>query len=308
MASSDATSEATAPQAAERFFPRAGRRGGRAVAAARLVHPFPSLLVGIVVAVVALAAGGVPVQAAILGASTVCLQFAIGTLNDLADAPQDAAARTGKPIADGLVGARAAKAVLAGFTIAGLGLALAAGPLLLVIAGAGLAVGVWYDLGAKGTRFSWLPIALGVPLVPVYGWLGATGTLPPAFTILLPAAVLAGAGLAIANATVDLERDTSVGVTSLAVALGPTRSMAVVLLLQLLVAALAVASCTASGQSGPWPGATVAAGVVPVAGALLGLLGARRGPMPREVAFEVQAVGLGLLAVAWMNALSAAAA
>ncbi len=259
-------------------------------------------------AVVALVADGTPARAAILGASTVSLQFAIGTLNDLADAPRDAQARIRKPIADRLVSARVAKGVLATFLVTGLLLALIAGPLLLVIAGLGLAIGIWYDLGAKGTRFSWLPIALGVPLLPVYGWLGATGSLPAAFTILVPAAVLAGAALAIANSSVDLERDASIGLTSLAVVLGPTRSTAVVLLLQILVAALAIVSCGASPRSGLWPAATGATAALPVAGALLGFLGARRGPVPREVAFEVQAVGLGLLAVAWMNALGAAAA
>jgi 4-hydroxybenzoate polyprenyltransferase len=294
--------------AAERIAPASTSRLGRLVTVGRLVHPFPSLLDGIVVAIVALVAGGAPLRAALLGVSTTCLQFAIGTLNDLVDAPRDAETRTGKPIADGLVSEPAAKAVLVSFGGAGLALALIAGPLLLVIAFVGLVIGVWYDLRAKGTRLSWLPIALGLPLLPVYGWYGATGSLPPAFTVLVPAAVLAGAALAIANAAVDIERDVSAGATSLAVALGPTRSTALALLLQVLVAAIAIASCSRSHPSGPWLGATLATAMIPIAGALLGFLLAGRRPASREVAFEVQAVGLGLLAVAWVNALSAAAA
>ena len=31
---------------------------------------------------------------------------------------------------------------------------------------------------AKGTAWSWLPFAVGIPLLPVYGWLGAAGALP----------------------------------------------------------------------------------------------------------------------------------
>jgi energy-converting hydrogenase Eha subunit E len=74
------------------------------------------------------------------------------------------------------------------------------------------------------------------------------------------------------------------------------------------VAAIAVASCSASPRSGAWLDATVATAMLPIAGALFGFLRASRGPIARELAFEVQAVGLGLLAVAWVNALSAAAA
>ena len=186
-------------------------------------------------------------------------------------------------------------------------LAIAGGPLVVLIALVVLAIGAWYDLAAKGTRLSWLPLALGVPLLPVYGWLGATGSLPQAFAVLVPAAALAGAALAIANAAVDIERDMAAGRVSLAVALGPTGATAAALVLQVFVAVLAVASGASLGASGSWLAVATAVALVPVAGALLGLVLARRGSGAREVAFEVQAVGLGLLAVAWVNAVSVAA-
>ena len=259
-------------------------------------------------AVVATVAGAAPAHALLLGVSMALLQFSIGTLNDLVDAPRDRAAGRSKPIPDGLVREPTARAVAATAVGGGLLLAvLGGGPQLLLVALVGLAIGAAYDLVAKGTRLSWLPIAVGVPLLPVYGWLGATGTLPAAFGVLVPIAALAGAALAISNATVDIERDMAVGVTSLAVALGPRAAAVVTLLLQLLVAIIAVGSASALGASGTWLTVAAGMGAIPVLGALVGVLVAGRGPAAREVAFEIQAVGLALLVVAWVNALGVAA-
>jgi 4-hydroxybenzoate polyprenyltransferase len=271
----------------------------RALAAARVVHPFPSILDGLVVGVVATVAGAVPALALLLGVSMTLLQFAIGTLNDLTDAPRDAMTRRRKPIPDGLVRVQLARAVVAVCAGGGLLLALVGGgPLLLFVAAVGLAIGAWYDLFAKGTWISWLPMAVGVPLLPVFGWLGATGTLPSAFAVLVPAAILAGAALAIANATVDTERDVAAGVTSLAVVLGPVPASLIALALQVVVAIVALASGSTVGGSGTWVVVAVGVATVPVAGAILGVAVSRRGPSAREVAFEVQAVGLALLVVA----------
>ncbi len=279
--------------------------GPRLLVAARVVHPFPSVLDGVLVGVVATVAGAPPSTALLLGVSMTLLQFAIGTLNDAADAPRDVN-RPGKPVALGIISVRAAQRLALAFAAAGLLLAIAAGPLLLFpIALGGLAIGVWYDLAAKGTRLSWLPFALGVPLLPVYAWYGAAGTLPTAFAILVPMAVLAGAALAMANALVDVERDVAGGVTSLAASLGPRRAALVVLVLQLAVGTVATETAYLMGAAGMWLTAVAGASCVPVAGAALGLVVARRGPSGREVAFELQAVGLALLAVAWVNAVGA---
>jgi len=281
---------------------------GRALATAVLVHPFPSILDGLVVAVVATVAGAVPARALVLGVSMALLQFAIGALNDIVDAPVDRAAGRRKPIPDGLVRPTAARAVA--MTAAGGGLLLGllgGGPMLVLLALVVLAIGGWYDLLAKGTRISWLPLAVGVPLLPVYGWLGAAGALPPAFGVLVPIAALAGAALAISNSAVDIERDRASGVTSLAVALGPLAAAIVTLLLQLLVAIIAVGSGSMLGASGTWLTVAVGVALIPVGGAVLGVLVARRGPVAREIAFEVQAVGLALLVVAWVNALGVVA-
>ena len=62
-------------------------------------------------------------------------------------------------------------------------------------------------MAAKGTPFSWLPFAVGIPILPVYGWFGAAGTVPGIFGLIIPVAALAGTALAVANALVDMERD-----------------------------------------------------------------------------------------------------
>ena len=61
---------------------------------------------GAVVGVVALVGGGGPGAALALGLSMTLLQFAIGTLNDLVDAPRDTVARQDKAIPAGLVSVR----------------------------------------------------------------------------------------------------------------------------------------------------------------------------------------------------------
>ena len=224
----------------------------------------------------------------------------------MVDAPRDAGRKPGKPIPAGLITVPVARRIAAGCATAGLALAAVGGPGLVALALLGLAIGVAYDLRAKGTTLSWLPLAVGVPLLPVYGWLGATGTLPGVFVILVPAAANAGAALAIANALVDLERDEDAGSGSIAVALGPRRGALVVLVLESVVAALAVGTGAVLGAPTGWLAAVIVAACAPVSGAVLGLIAAeRRGTGLRELAWEVQAVGTGLLAVAWLGALSA---
>jgi 4-hydroxybenzoate polyprenyltransferase len=279
----------------------------RIVGVARLVHPFPSVLDGLVVGFVALVGGGGPGAAAVIGLSMTLLQFAIGTLNDIVDAPRDAGHKPGKPIPAGLVALPAARAIAIASAASGVTLALTGGPALVVLALVVLSIGAWYDLKAKGTSSSWLPLAVGIPLLPVYGWFGATGELPGVFLVIIPAAANAGTALAIANASVDMERDEAAGFGSIALALGEVRSALLVLALHAVVAVLAFATASVLGAPSGWVAAVAIAAVVPLGGGVLGLVSALgQGTNWRELAWEIQAVGTGLLAVGWLGALSAA--
>jgi 4-hydroxybenzoate polyprenyltransferase len=232
------------------------------------------------------------------------LQASIGALNDLVDAPRDAGHKPGKPIPAGLVSVTTARAVVVAAAGTGLALAVPSGPATVVLAVVVLGIGYGYDLVYKGTAWSWVPFAVGIPLLPVFGWLGAVGTLPGSFAILVPVAVLAGAALAIANARADLERDVAAGVDSVAVRLGFERAWTVeAALLAVVVGAALVTLWLADARIGAL---AVAAGAGVVV--LIGLGVGHRGASARiERSWQIQAVGVGLLGAAWIAGMELAA-
>ena len=174
--------------------------------------------------------------------------------------------------------------------VLGLGLAVPSEAVVVAIGAIVLAIGYAYDLRFKGTPWSWAPFALGIPLLPVFAWLGAAGSLPPFMGRLVVAAVLAGALLAIANARADLERDQAAGVASVATALGLERSWWLALALIgaiLAVAAGPVLDAVATGSSP----AVALFGVV--VGAALLLAGGRRRLPGRAVPTRARVGGPG---------------
>jgi 4-hydroxybenzoate polyprenyltransferase len=227
------------------------------------------------------------------------LQLGIGALNDVVDAPRDAGHKPGKPIPAGLVSRRVGAVIaLAAFAV-GLLLAAPGGRLVVGLAVVVIGIGVAYDLRLKGTAWSWFPFAVGIPLLPVFGWVGATGGLDPLFVVIVPAAMAAGAALAIANSLVDVERDRSAGVSSVALALGEGRARAVGIALLVAIAVAAAASCSAFG------GSLLAAtfvGLVGSAPVLAAWLARASDPARRELGWRAEAIGLGVLAVVWIEA------
>lgn len=225
------------------------------------------------------------------------LQASIGTLNDLVDIERDRGHKPGKPLPTGLIAIPTARAIAAGGLLLGLVLSVAVRPILGVIALLGVVTGYAYDLRLKASRWSWLPFTIGIPLLPVYAWVGATGRLPAVFFVLVPLAVMGGAALALANELADDERDRGAGVETSVVALGRARAWRVGAGLQALVAVVAGASLIASGA----PTLAVGAADAAIALTMTGLaLGRSRLPSSRERGWEVQAIGLGALAVAWL--------
>ena len=242
------------------------------------------------------------------------IQFAIGALNDVVDAPRDAALRPGKPVATGHVTARTAAAIASVAAAAGLALAATRGGPTVIVAAAGLATGVAYDLRLKATALSWLPFAIGIPLIPVFAWVGATGSVPPPVLGLALLACPAGAGLAIANALADIPADDAAGTRTVATRLGPRAAWLVATGLLAATYAAAALTLVAAG-AGPanadagrptafiaWL-AIVGSGVLLAAGASLG-----RGPGAdrRRLGWGTEAVALAVLACGWVGALAAA--
>ena len=269
----------------------------------RLTHPFPSLLDGLVAAAAALAAGGEASAAVRLGVSMVLLQASVGALNDVVDAPSDAGRKPGKPIPAGLVRPRVATGIAALAGMTGLLLAVPSGWTTVGLALVLLGLGYGYDLWFKGTAWSWLPFALAIPLFPTYGWLGAAGSLPPIWAVLLPTAMLAGAALAVANAMVDVERDRAAGLASVAIRLGRERAALVNIVLLGVVWVLAAVTLGLTGQIVPWGLAAVGGGAVALAG---WRLLRRDEAATRERGWEAEAVGVAVLAAGWLGAMAAA--
>ena len=250
------------------------------------------------VASVAGAAVGVALQ---LGVSMTALQASIGALNDVHDAPADAGRKPGKPIPAGLVVLPLARAVVVGGAAIGLALGALIHPLVGALALLVLAIGYGYDLRAKGTAWSWLPFAVGIPVLPIYGWLGVSGSMPPLFTALTPAAMLAGAALAIANARADAERDLAAGTVSVATSLGLEGSWR--LHAGLWGAALAVALGWAVFRG---VGLAQIAPILGAAGLIVAAVLWSRGrdPAGRERAWEFEAVATGLALLVWLAAVA----
>jgi 4-hydroxybenzoate polyprenyltransferase len=250
-------------------------------------------------------AGGSPAVGVRLGIAMVGLQASIGSLNDLLDAPLDAGRKPGKPIPRGAAGRRDAMIlVLAGLGV-GLGLSAPSGVGCVAAALVGVGCGYAYDLRLSRGPWSWLPLAVALPIVPIYAWLGATGTIPAALGALVPVGVLAGAGLSIANGLADLERDASAGNATVAVRLGRSPAWAVHAVLLVAAIALAIAYLPRSIQST----SSIPAGL-PVLGLAVGaalvaigiLLGRGGGPGRRERAWEIEAAGIAVLGGSWIAA------
>lgn len=236
-------------------------------------------------------------RALLLATGMLGLQFCIGTVNDLYDAPVDRVAKPWKPIAAGVVSRRAAWAVALIAGGGGLGLAGAAAGATLAMAAAMLACGLVYDARLKPTAWAWACFSVAFAILPLYAWYGGSGQLPPRPEFLLPLAVLAGPVIQLSNSLADLERDAAVGLRTLAARLRRRSALLVIGLLLAVIHGLAWMTLTR----------TTATLLAPVAGAsalaLLGLgLSAAARPAWRDVGWMVQACAIALLGLAWVSA------
>ncbi|HSO28621.1 MAG TPA: UbiA family prenyltransferase, partial [Candidatus Sulfomarinibacteraceae bacterium] len=264
------------------------------------------------VALAILAGGSLPV-ALRLGLAMTGIQFSIGALNDIVDAPRDRARpRAGsharsilgpgaKPLADGLVQPWTARAVTVGSAAAGLGLAALSGGWTFVIALAGAACGYAYDLRLSRTAWAWVPLAVALPLVPAFAWTGATGALPTELLALTPTAMLAGGGLAVGNALADLDADRTAGAPSIALRLGRPLAWRLHAAALGVAAALAFAVLPTDTRSGGSPvGVIVLLLGSGILAAGIGILGGASGPgraAAARLGWQIEAVGVAILGI-----------
>lgn len=231
----------------------------RPVSLIRVVHPFPSLLVTAVTVAMAFIAANEPpmTTVAVLGVGMLCFQFAIGVANDVADAPEDAATKPWKAIPRGLVPRRHAVAGAAGFAGAGM-LVTSVLPFGAWLVGlGGLVCGLVYDVQLKRTALSWLPLAVAIPLVPVWVYLSLDAW-DAGLLWVFPLGVLLGLSLHLANQLPDLAFEPGSG--GAAHRIGARRTMAASL--GLYGAAAVIASAVLLGTSIAGLGALIAFGAL----------------------------------------------
>ena len=282
----------------------------------RLSHPFPSLLNALATGAIALIAGGGPATALRLGTAMLALQASIGAVNDLVDAASDAVAKPAKPIPTGAVTPSIGRVWAVAALGLGLLLAVPSGAATVAVAALGVGLGYMYDLRLSRTALSWLPLALALPLLPVFGWLGARGELPSTLLALFPVAVLAGAALLVANGLVDLERDATSGKPTIAVRIGRGRAwllhtVAFAAAIALALALAPVVPAAPGADEGAPLGLRLAWSVgVPLGVVVIGIgagLMALVSPALRERGWELEGIGTAILGLGWLAGAALAA-
>lgn len=246
----------------------------------------------------ALLAGGGAARAASLGLGMLLLQFTIGATNDLFDQDLDARSKPWKPIPSRIVTPAVALAVAFACATVSLGIAAAHGPVVVGLAGGMLGAGIAYNIFLKRGSWAWLAYAFAFPLLPLYAWFGASGTMPPAYELLLPLAALAGPALQLANGVVDMERDRAAGLVTLAGRLGHSRTMLAMAAVLLAVHGTAWATVLLTPKP-ELPVLLILGSATALAAAGWRLSAATR-VEGRERGWQLQALAVALLALGWL--------
>jgi 4-hydroxybenzoate polyprenyltransferase len=274
----------------------------RALRAARVVHPFPTLLNVLATAGLAFVADGSPdawVLARMLIAMAL-IQCSIGAANDYADRHLDALTKPSKPIAAGLVSPPAAAALAVGCAGGGAIVAATLGGASLGLAMLGLACGLAYDLRLKRSILSALPFMVAIPTLPLWVW-ATLDAWDAVLWWLLPLGALIGLSVHLVNTLPDIEDDARHGVRGLAHRLGRGRSM--VLGWGSFGAALLLSAALALGIDYDWrwyaPAAAFGVAML-VASVVLSKRGG--GLASSGGAFALVGVGAAVAAVGWLAA------
>lgn len=265
-----------------------------------IVHPFPSVLVSLVVAALAALAGGTPQVIATLGLAMLGFQCSIGATNDLVDLPQDRMIGARKPLVVGQVSVAGARVVALAGALTGVLLSLDIGFEVMLVGMAGLVCGLAYDIWLRTRGLAWVAFAAASPLLLIYAWYGATGEMPPDWQLLLPMATAIGPALHLSNSMIDVVTDTTDPDGGLAGRMGHRRALATMAVLLGLVYGAAWVLVT--GSDGAVMLGMACATALAVLGGFLSR-GAARGT--RALGWHCQATGTALLAISLVAAVRA---
>lgn len=196
---------------------------------ALVIHLFPAVMNAAAALIFYLIAAdpASPPAALALALSVFLISSAVGSMNDYLDVELDRATKPAKPIVRDDISQRTAFGVSVGSAVIGVGLSFLlgfpAGSIALLVLASGLA----YDVWLKGTLWSWLPYAIGIPALPVWSFLAADA-FTPVLLLSFPLGALIALALQLANTVPDIEGDRSFGVVGLAHRLGVNGSLVVI--------------------------------------------------------------------------------
>lgn len=276
----------------------------RVLLAARIIHPFPTLLnVAATAGLAAIAAGGLPAasELARLMAAMFCVQAAIGASNDYCDRELDAQTKLYKPIVRGLVSPRTALLLAAVFILAAGALVATMGPWAVVVGALGLAAGLAYNVRLKRTVLSPLPFMIALPALPIWVWV-SLDSFTNELWWLLPFAPLAALAVHLSNTAPDIEADSLAGIRGLPHILGVRRALFVAW--GSFASALILAAALGFHLDYDWqtflPGALTAAALLVVAAVAHVLWEAQ---WTLQLGFGLISIATAVLAGAWLAAI-----
>ncbi|WP_421726490.1 UbiA family prenyltransferase [Bauldia sp.] len=198
-------------------------RGGLLV-----IHLFPAVMnsaAGLAFALIA-SDGAMVGRAVLVAASVFLVSASVGSMNDFLDVDLDRRTKPDKPIARGDISPSTAFAISVGAGLIGVLLSLILGLPVAAVALMVLASGLAYDIWLKGTVWSWVPYAIGIPALPVWGFL-AVDRFTPVLLASFPLGALIALALYLANTIPDIRGDAAYGIKGLAQRLGVARSLGV---------------------------------------------------------------------------------
>lgn len=197
----------------------------------RLLRPANGVMMGVIVIVGALIAGGgrLPGPLELLGgfATAFLLNSSAMVLNDIVDVDIDRLNDPGRPLPSGRVSLGAARAMFLALSASGLLIPAFMGLPELVVAALSYVDAVVYDAVTKRTGLlgNFMVAATGVSPI-VFGAVMVRPDVPPVIALEAAMIFLAMVGREIAKGVADVEGDRAHGVRTLAVTLGPRRAAA----------------------------------------------------------------------------------
>jgi 4-hydroxybenzoate polyprenyltransferase len=146
--------------------------------------------------------------------AVTALYGSIGALNDYCDYPLDKLSKPGKPLVRGLISFRFALWQFAVLGVVGMALSIELNWLTAGFSALILALGIWYDVRAKRSLLSWVPYAVGIPTLPLWGY-AAAGRFEMVLLLAYPLGALLSVALNMSNTLPDWEADVAFGLRAL---------------------------------------------------------------------------------------------